>query len=117
MNTAAASANDNTRSSIFYGAKYDRDLSTTQIAAKYRQDIKAAIKSGEIPAGLKVSVRTEYFAGGSAIRASITACPAFRVVNPERVIADIEQPHVYKDRICPLRTTEAESLLKRLESM
>jgi hypothetical protein len=116
--TATANANDNDRSGgISYGAKYDRDLSTTQIAARYRADIKAAIKTGALPKGLKLSVRSEYFAGGSAIRASVTACPAFRVMNPERVIADIEQPHVYKDRQHLIHTTEAIALLKTLESM
>lgn len=67
----------------FRGAKYDKSLTRTQIAALVRSDVKAAIKAGVLPAGLKVSVRCN----GSAITASITAFPA-AVLNPARVYAD-----------------------------
>lgn len=40
----------------FRGAKYDSNLSRKQIAVLVRGEIKAAIKSGAIPAGTKVSV-------------------------------------------------------------
>lgn len=102
---------------IWYGAKYDKNLSTKDIAARYRQDIKAAIKAGELPQGLKVSVRYESFAGGSAIRVHVTACP-FRVMNPERVIADIENPHEFKpEHQLPVHTPEAKALEKKLDAM
>jgi hypothetical protein len=58
-----------------YGDKYNRELSTTEIAARIRADIKGAIAAGELPRGIKVSVRTSYFSGGSSIDLKITAFP------------------------------------------
>jgi hypothetical protein len=40
-----------------YGAKYVKDLSVVDIAKRIREDIKAAVAAGELPASLKVSVR------------------------------------------------------------
>ncbi|MFH8805282.1 hypothetical protein ACH4F6_38035 [Streptomyces sp. NPDC017936] len=71
-----------------YGAKYDRNLSTVQIAALVRAQIKLARKLakqsagedgavklpdpiGDAPAEIKFSVRSERFAGGSSIDISI----------------------------------------------
>ncbi|MFJ5927978.1 hypothetical protein ACIQF6_35825 [Kitasatospora sp. NPDC092948] len=75
---------------ISYGPKYDSRLSTTEIAALIRQDIKLARKLaakagpddtpgaiklpnpiGDAPAEAKFSVRSEYFSGGSAIRMTV----------------------------------------------
>ncbi|WP_052391539.1 hypothetical protein [Streptomyces sp. NRRL B-24484] len=75
---------------IWYGQKYDGRLSTTEIAALIRQDIKLARKLaakagpddgpgtvklpnaiGDAPAGVKFSVRREYFSGGSAVRMTV----------------------------------------------
>lgn len=41
--------------------------SATEIAKDIRRDIKQAIKLHELPADLKVSVRSRYFAGGQSI--------------------------------------------------
>ncbi len=57
------------------GPKYDKTLSSTEIAVRVRGDIKAAIIAGNLPRGLKVSVRTKYFAGGSSITCEVTAVP------------------------------------------
>lgn len=54
-----------------FGAKYDEKLSTTEIAALVRGEIKAAVKSGKLPAA-KYSVRTSYYSGGSSIRVQIS---------------------------------------------
>lgn len=54
-----------------YGSKYDKNLNTTQIAALVRGQVKAAVKSGELPAG-KYSIRTSHFAGGSSIHVKIS---------------------------------------------
>lgn len=51
---------------------------TTQKAAKVRADIRAALKSGElgtVPAGLKISVRTEYASCMSAIDVTLKGAP------------------------------------------
>lgn len=63
-----------------YGAKYDGSLSTVEIAKLVRADIKAAVADGTLPrrgphADIKYSVRTEKFAGGSAINVSIKHFP------------------------------------------
>lgn len=50
------------------GSKYDKTRTTTQEAACFRADVKQAIKEGVLPKGLKLSVKTDYFSGGSAIR-------------------------------------------------
>jgi hypothetical protein len=68
-----------------YGSRYAETAgeSTTQIAARVRADVKAAIKAGKLPAGTKVSVRSEYYSGGSAIRVAIVRWPG-RTANQER---------------------------------
>lgn len=65
------------------GTKYQatRDLSRVEIAKLIRADIKAAAAAGELPAGLKVAVRTSRYAGGGSIDVAITAAP-LNPVNP-----------------------------------
>lgn len=41
-----------------YGDKYEAGLSVVGIAKRYRSDLKAAIKAGTLPAGIKCSVVT-----------------------------------------------------------
>lgn len=57
------------------GSKYDatRDLSLVEIAKRMREDIKLAIKAGQIPGGLKVAVRVRHH---NAIDMRVTAAPA-----------------------------------------
>lgn len=69
-----------------YGSKYDENLNTTEIAKRFRADVKEAIKAGDLPKDLKMSVKTSYFAGGSAIRVSIKAGAKGPVVNPLYVV-------------------------------
>lgn len=76
-----------------YGSKYDSKLNTTQIAKAFRADVKAAQKSGDLPKRLKLSVRTQYYAGGSSIRVGI------------------------KDMPCGARSTRAAVIANRLEDM
>lgn len=70
-----------------YGARYDRSLSTAQIAALVRAQIKLARKLakqtagggavkladpiGDAPEQIKIRVRSEHFSGGSAINVCI----------------------------------------------
>lgn len=100
------------------GAKYDRELSTTEIASLVRAEIKAATGK-TLPRGLKVSVRSHSFSGGSAIRLRVTAVPAGLVVcNPERVIREAAAPHAYIDaNTCPYFTDEAIALLDSLTAI
>ena len=75
-----------------YGSTYDKTLTTTQIAKLVRAKIRDYTKSGRLPKGLKVSVRSEYFANGSSIGAKITAMP-FPIFNENRLRAEIEYPN------------------------
>lgn len=99
------------------GPKYEARLSTKEVAARVRKEIRTAIKTGELPKGLKVSVRYESFAGGSAIRVAVTAWQGGRILNPERLRLEWEDPHAYvTDRDCPRYTPEATALLEKLSS-
>jgi len=71
-------------SEIAYGAKYDRSLSTTEIARRFRADVAAEKKAGRLPRELKLSVKTRYYSGGSSIDVRIKGLPAgFPVRNRE----------------------------------
>ena len=68
-------------------------IPTSEHAASIRADIKAAIKSGALPAGTKVSVKTSTYSMGSSINVRVTALPSgFVVLNPERVVFEHENP-------------------------
>lgn len=100
------------------GAKFDKRLSTKDIAALVRKDIAAAIKSGAIPKGVKVSVRYESFSGGSALRVNVTALPeGWRVFNPERLRFEKEQPHEIPPRNMARFTPETSALLSQISDL
>jgi len=93
--------------SRIYGPKYDENLSTTEIAKRFRSDVKAALAAGELPKGLKLSVRTDYFSMGSSIDVRIKEVPGLRVRNPERET----------NQDAPWATPEAWALKERLQGM
>ncbi len=72
MNTA-----QNTDSEVdpAYGMKFERGLDITEIAKRVRADIKAAIKTGTLPA-MKASVTVSRYAGGQSLNVKIKDCPA-----------------------------------------
>lgn len=73
--------------SIAYGEKYaaGKGKDITEIARMVRKDIKQAIKEGALPEGIKVSVRSERFSGGRALRCRVTEAPydVMRPATPE----------------------------------
>ncbi len=109
-----------------YGKKYDSNLGTREIAAKVREDIKAAVKAGELPKA-KYSVRMQRFSGGSSIdvRISNVEEPGFVVLNLERLTFEKENPHkVWSPGYDPERphnrswmSHEAFELLKKVETI
>jgi hypothetical protein len=100
----------------FTGSKYNPDVrNVAEIAKLVRADIKTAIKAGELPVGLKTSVRIERYSMGQSIRISITACPGLTIVPVERIAAEIERPHVHLEG--PWQTEEARAIEKRLERL
>ena len=55
------------------GSKWSSDYRPLKdIAADIRADVKAAQKAGELPQDVKVSVRTDLFAGGGAVRVTLS---------------------------------------------
>jgi hypothetical protein len=105
-------------SKIVYGSKYAMadKLSAAEIAKLVRADIKAAVKSGELPKA-KYSVRKESYAGGRSINVSISCIekPGFRYYNPERLRADVERPHEHCG--IPYRSEEAQALIDQVEKL
>src|SRR6266571_4510193 len=101
-----------------YGTKYDTKLTTTQIAALVRAEIKAAQKElapGGFPRGLKFSVRSSYFSGGSSIDINISGIEAagFQIVTEAAALAD---PREFMPS-CEQVTEQAKILNKRVEAM
>jgi len=69
-----------------------RTTSTAEIAKQIRADLKAATKSGSLPA-VTVSVRTSNFAGGSSIRVELTGVPdGFEIANADQVDYRLDHP-------------------------
>lgn len=83
------------------GSKFDSKFTTTEIAARVRKDIAAAMKEGSVPKG-KYSVKTKYFSGGSSISVRV-----MHVENPDFVVYKTEGGY----------TREASDLVKKLESL
>jgi hypothetical protein len=100
-----------------YGGKYDSKLSSKEIAVLIRQDIKNAIAKGQLPKGLKVSVRYDHFSGGSSIDASVTAWPEdFMWLNPDWCVLNTEQPNQHHDRV-PRYTKQAQNIIDKLTAI
>ena len=101
-------------SETHYGNKYDEALGTTEIAKRIRADIKAAVKAGTLPAGIKVSVRTRHFAGGSSIDLDITAFPENTLNLAEVAAGEIAPLMLHR---FGLYTSEAARALSELEAI
>jgi len=97
------------------GAKYEDRLSTKEIAARVRIDIKSALKSGALPQGTSATVRTKYFSGGSSIDVTLRSLGATRL----QTAAYLKWRIACEDRgESPERyTPEAKAALKTLEGL
>ena len=62
------------------------ELDTTQIAARIREDIRAAVRSGALPKA-NYSVRTDKYSMGSSITVEASKLP-FDVINPDAFIVE-----------------------------
>lgn len=98
----------------FTGTKYEatRDFDIAQIAELVRADIKAATKAGELPAGLKLSVRISRYSMGQSLRVEITAAP-FEV----RVSREQEDDNRAEGFKFPWLTREAAAVLDTLNAI
>ena len=79
-----------------YGAKYEKDLGTVEIAARFRADVKAAIAAGDLPKGLKLSVTVDKYSGGSSIRVAVKAAP-FRVMSAAYILDEEQARWTFAD--------------------
>lgn len=90
-------------------------LTSAQIAAFIRADIKAAQKSGGLPA-MKVSIRSERYSMGQSVTVRVSE-PSFEVLNPARAEWERANPNgLFRD--APDRyTPRARQILGRLEAI
>lgn len=96
------------------GAKYSRDLSIVDIAKAVRCDIKAAVKSAELPAGLKASVRVSKYSMGQSLTVTIRCAP-FAIVSREHVAWALENPDTSFSLGPDYYTEQAKSVVSELE--
>lgn len=103
----------------FAGPKYQRGRDTAEIAKLFRADVAAAMRAGELPKGLKLSVRISRYAGGSSINVAVKACPGTAIANPGHVLAAEAIPNVYVDdmRVRHMYTDAARAVMAKLETL
>lgn len=101
----------------FTGSKFDKNLSTKEIAARVRQEIKEAVKTGDLPKA-KYSVRIDCYSMGSSIDVVIRALP-FSILNPKRIELEAHNPRFqwqnYESE--PRHTLEASAVLGKVEQL
>ena len=99
------------------GVKYESGMDTADAAKRIRQDIKAAIKAGDIPKGVKVSVRIDRYSMGSSVDVRIKAAP-FPILNREHLQWAKDNPHEpYAPAGVERFTEPANKLLDQLKSI
>lgn len=102
-----------------YGYLYDAKRSTTEDAKLIRGTVKTMQKAGVLPADWKISVRTDKFAGGSAIRITATSPRPIYAANPNSYrcstlnVETGEHVHAYVDKF----TVEAKVVRAALEEL
>lgn len=102
------------------GTEYERSryVPATEIAKSVRAKIKAAVKSGELPAGLKYRVRSESYAGGQSVNINLVGPDgngeawAMRPVDPSRQ----EDAAAYHHGRTEVYTDEALRIARLVES-
>ena len=105
-----------------YGSKYaaTKDLSRVAVAKLVRADIKALMKSGELPKG-KYSVTCKSYAGGGSINATLSNLEVPASFNAARLVWDHEHPHAghwdCPEEVRALYSPEVEAALKTIESI
>lgn len=95
------------------GSRYNKDLSSVEIAKRIRADIKAAQKAGELPA-MTVSVRYERVTHSSAIRIYVRKWEG-QIWNVARAREDVQNPSAWS-RIDNL-SRKARSILDSLKDI
>jgi hypothetical protein len=101
------------------GTKYVQGRNTAEVAKLFRAEVKELCAKGELPKGLKLSVRVKRFAGGSSIDIHVTAAPGIDVLNPAYIVAREAIPSKYIDhpRGRYNQSQAAQALVAKLEGI
>lgn len=105
-----------TDTSIAYGTKYDKNIGVADIAKLVRADIKAGIKAGTLPAGLKCSVKISRYSMGQSLTVSVKAVSGIDIVNPAFIAAKVAAPDAWPIDINQT-SDEARALLEDLRAI
>jgi hypothetical protein len=98
------------------GAKYDSERSIVDVAKCVRADIKAAIKSGALPA-ITVGVTSDRFSQGRSLDIVIKSVPVgFEILNAERVLKDFRNEDFNPSQY-PLMNESGKGLINALEAI
>ena len=97
---------------ISYGEKYEDGLSTVGIVKRVRQEIKEAIKAGDLPK-LKLSNRTDH--NTKTIR--VTADPDDFILHNAEWVKRNDAGEVHHRPSIPVHTSAAEAVAKKIERM
>lgn len=99
-----------------YGARYERGLDVKTIAVRVRDDIKAGVKAGALPKGLKCSVRISRYSMGQSLDVSVKLAPGITIINPAYIAAKAAVPNEWP-RDIGRTTDEASALLEELRGI
>ena len=94
------------------GTKYDSNRDIKEIAKLVRKDIKAAIKTGDLPQ-LKASVKISRYSMGQSLNVEIKEIDC-QVMNPDRVSDDLLGVHPPNHTIC---TDAAYAIKDKVEAL
>lgn len=98
------------------GSRYVSGRDLAEVAADVRRDIAASIKAGDLPAGVRCSVRLSRYSMGQSLDIKITALPADILIHSiRRIRDDIERPHA--PITAPHRSANATRLVAALEGI
>jgi hypothetical protein len=97
------------------GSKYTSGQDVAEIAKCIRADAKAATRTGELPEGLKLSVRVSRFSGGSSIDILVTAAPGLLFRNLLSILE--ERAAMNAPRQHPRYTLEGRVVLASIEQI
>ena len=88
------------RAAHWQGSKYERGRDLKLVASDLRRDIAAARHDGELPEGLRVSVRISRYSMGQSLDLTITGS-ATNVSNPARLAWTAANPHACRSKAPP----------------
>lgn len=96
------------------GTKAEIDSGTKNIRTLMRGDLKQALAAGRLPQGIKVSITGDH----NSINLRLTDVPAgMPVLNPDWIIAQVNDPHAYPDNRMPRFAPATQQVLDDLKAI